>query len=105
EVMLNKYGADSPVLYELREWYIRACNERGQQALGKLPSKFAHYDDGSVISKPERLLYRSRLDLRRAFPDPFSTRDGGGYKSWYGAHVPAARTGYRVVDIPARAPL
>lgn len=105
EIMLNKYGADSPVLYELREWYIRACDERGQQTLGKLPSKFAHYDDGTVISKPERLLYRRRLDLRRAFPDPFASTAGGGYQQWYAQHVPAGRGGYRVVDIPTRAPL
>lgn len=104
EVMLNKYGSDSPVLYELREWYIRSCEERGQGVLGTLPSKFAHYDDGSVISKAERLLYRSRIDLQRAFPDPFGTGNGGGYRQWYADNVPASSIAHRVVNIPTYAP-
>jgi hypothetical protein len=89
ELMLNKYGADSPVLFELREWYINSCRERGQDLIGKLPSKFAAYDDGTPISRAERELYRKRLDLRRVFPDPFSTQKAGGYQRWYADNVPA----------------
>lgn len=103
EIMLNKYGPDSPVLYELREWYIRSCAERGQEELGKRPGKFAFYDDGTPIAKAERLLYRSRADLKAAFPDPFSTKDGG-YRSWYAKHVPPGSVSHRVVDIPTLAP-
>lgn len=103
EIMLNKYGADSPVLYELREWYIRSCAGHGQEVLGKRPGKFASYDDGIPIAKAERLLYRSRADLKAAFPDPFST-EGGGYRSWYAKHVPASSVAHRVVDIPTLAP-
>ena len=32
--MLDRYGAHSPVLYDLREWYIARCQELGQSSLG-----------------------------------------------------------------------
>lgn len=87
EVMLKKYASDSPVLFELRQWYIDECSNNGQEALGKLPSKYAFYDDGTTISNQERFLYRNREDLKKAFPNPFSTQDEGGYKAWYAVNA------------------
>jgi len=87
EVMLKKYGKASPVLFELRRWYIDACRAQGQDEQGELPSRYAAYDDGTAISRAQRILYREREDLRKAFPDPFSTA-GGGYLAWYGANAP-----------------
>ena len=89
ETMLNKYGKDNPTLHEMRAWYIDACKAQGQQALGRLPCRFACYDDGTPITTQERILYRQRLDLQRAFPNPFSTARGG-YKNWYQGNVPAS---------------
>lgn len=87
EVMLKKYGRQSPVLFELRKWYIEACRAQGQEQQGNVPSCYARYDDGTPITLDQRLLYREREDLRRAFPDPFSTV-GGGYLAWYRQNVP-----------------
>ncbi|WP_151702579.1 glycosyl transferase [Nitrincola alkalilacustris] len=101
EIMLNKYGANSPALYELRNWYIAECELHGQSALGRLPSKFAFFDDGSVISKAHRLLYRERLDLQKAFPDPFSTVKGG-YKEWF-ANNASQTQDFRVLSVDANA--
>lgn len=83
EKMLSKYGGKSPSLYELRNWYIRVCEEEGQSQLGRLPSKYAAYDDGVPVPLEHRLLYRKRRDLQEAFPDPFSTQEKGGYRAWY----------------------
>src|SRR5690606_19888680 len=83
EVMLNKYGSNSPVLFQLRDWYIQSCESAGQSRLGKLPYKYAAFDDGTVITNEQRILYRQRLDLQRLFPDPFSTANQGGYKQWF----------------------
>lgn len=88
EIMLKKYGADSPVLFALRNWYLEACEQQGQSELGGLPSRYACYSDGTRIGMPERLLYRQREDLQKAFPDPFQVDEAGGYLGWYRANVP-----------------
>ena len=33
KIMLDRYGAHSPVLFELRDWYIARCEELGQSTL------------------------------------------------------------------------
>jgi hypothetical protein len=87
ERMLTKYGADSAALQELRTWYIAECDRLGQQ--GKTPEYgYAYYDDGQRITPAQRALYRQRIDLQQAFPDPFSTQNKGGYLAWYRQHMP-----------------
>jgi len=87
EVMLNKYGQHSPALLTLRNWYIEACDQQGQAALGKRPSKFACFDDGTPITKDQRQLYRTRQDLQRTFPNPFASAEKGSYQRWFAENV------------------
>lgn len=88
EAMLNKYGADNPVLFELRNWYLSECDRAGQQELGKWPGQYANFDDGTPISRAQRVLYREREDLRKAFPDPFCTMpEHNCYRDWYAANA------------------
>lgn len=88
ERQLKEYGDHSPVLFDLREWYIEACEQHGQAAMGSIPSKFNFYDDGEPIKDKQRILYRNRVDLRETFPDPFATSGlgrpelTGGYRAW-----------------------
>lgn len=83
-VMLNRYGQHSPVLYDLREWYIERCEYFGQSTLGKVPCVYANYKSGAKIENAHRLLYRRRDDLMNAFPDPFDdTSPDGTYLGWY----------------------
>jgi len=89
EVMLKRYGTSSPVLFALREWYIAECRKNGQDALGKLPSKYSRYANGEPVAKAHRLLYRAREDLQAAFPDPFDTSDvNRSYLHWFRANAP-----------------
>jgi hypothetical protein len=84
EVMLNIYGAKSPVLFKFREWYIQECERCGQSELGKLPCIYNFFENGEPITKAQRSLYRQRLDLQLAFPDPFLTQDiNRSYYHWY----------------------
>lgn len=103
EVMLNKYGKDNPVLFELRKWYIGACEEQGQSRLGDIPFKYATFDDGTPVKREQRILYRQRGDLQKAFPNPFSTAEKGGYKAWYEVHMPPARDEFRVITVAGQA--
>lgn len=97
ETMLKAYGGESPVLFELRKWYIAQCEARGQQALGTLPSVYARFDDGTPVTKMQRIVYREREDLRKAFPDPYDTRDPKrSYLRWFEANVQAELAAGRV---------
>ena len=90
EAMLKRYGQSSPVLFELREWYLDACRQQGQEQLGKLPCKYVGFDNGEPISKRHRLFYRNRSDLQAAFPDPFDTADvNRSYYDWFRVNGPA----------------
>jgi hypothetical protein len=87
ETMLKLYGQESPVLFELRSWYLAECESMGQSRLGKVPSIYSCYDNGQPITKVQRLLYRERGDLQAAFPDPFSTQDvNRSYWHWFEAN-------------------
>ena len=90
ETMLRLYGQQSPALFDLRRWYLAECDRHGQQSLGRLPSIYARYDNGEPITKVQRVLYRERLDLQRAFPDPFDTQDvNRSYWHWFMANAEA----------------
>ena len=102
--MLERYGKESPVLYELREWYIAECERLGQEALGTIPSKYHHFSNGEPISRGCRVLYRQRIDLQRAFPNPFIVAGQDCYKAWYDAH-PAEQPPTGSVQIDYRAPI
>ena len=84
--MLKRYGAHSPLLFTLHEWYVAQCERHGQSALGGVSSKYHHFSNGKPIGKAYRLLYRQRIDLQRAFPNPFQAHSTDCYAAWYDAH-------------------
>lgn len=102
--MLERYGKESPVLYELREWYIAECERLGQTALGSMPSKYHHFSNGEAITRDYRVLYRQRIDLQQAFVNPFIVAGKDCYKAWYDAH-PAEHPPTGSVQIDYRAPI
>src|SRR5262249_10969050 len=77
KVMLERYGVHSPVLFDLREWYVARCEELGQTTLGKIECIYNRFSNGERITDSHRLLYRGRPDLIQAFPDPFDATDPG----------------------------
>jgi hypothetical protein len=88
ETMLRLYGGSSPVLFELRRWYIDACASHGQEEMGRLPCVYSRFDNQEPISVMQRILYRERPDLQEAFPDPFETRDPNrSYYHWFAANA------------------
>lgn len=86
--MLEKYGRSSPVLFALRDWYIKRCEEFGQDQLSDIPCVYARFANGEPITSDHRLLYRNRLDLQEAFPNPFLTDNvNRSYFHWYAANA------------------
>lgn len=88
EVMLRRYGSHSPVLTDLRAWYLAECVKAGQRQIGAIPCVYSNFDHGAPISRAHRVLYRSRLDLQIAFPNPFSTAEvNNSYWHWFEANA------------------
>jgi hypothetical protein len=84
EVMLQRYGAASPVLFDLRKWYLAECERMGQSDDGKRPCAYGFYDDGTPVARAHRLLYRERPDLQLAYPDPYATAPSArSFLHWY----------------------
>ncbi len=95
-VMLKKYGGSSPVLSDLRDWYIEECRKTGQDEYGETPCVYQFFDNGESISKEQRLLYRNRGDLHAHFKNPFATSDvSKSYYHWFKAN---AQTGGKSSD-------
>ena len=80
--MAWKHAAGQPTVLALINWYAETIASLGKDPLCAVPWAFGCYDDGSPITPPARLVYRERIDLQRAFPDPFATSNGG-YKAWW----------------------
>ena len=100
-LMLNKYGADSPVLTELRSWYVGACKESGESTDTNVAYGYGEYKNGQFIRPEERRLYRVRADLQQAFPDPFSIEPKGGFSYWYSANVGYETEAARALSVTA----
>ncbi|MBF0877896.1 hypothetical protein HKD21_13775 [Gluconobacter cerevisiae] len=85
EVMLERYGSESIALFELLRWYREAI-EKNQPA--EVPPRYWYYgtyEDGTQISRPERLIYRDRKDLQIAFPNPYQS-GAGSFQDWCVIH-------------------
>jgi len=87
--MLDRYGSHSPVLFELRDWYIARCEELGQASLSKIDCVYQSFRNGRRITDAHRLFYRRRPDIMNLFPDPFETSDARrSYFHWYMTYAP-----------------
>ena len=92
QAMLDKYGGQMRGLYELRRFYEAECERMGQAAFAPIPWHYGYFDNGEPVSDAHRRLYRERVDLQEAFPNPFSTGDRNqSYYHWYEADHDAAQ--------------
>lgn len=85
DVMSKIYSKGNSDVAELVKWYRDRTGELAKDDIAKVPWAFLDYDDGVKISSEERLLYRDRLDLQAAFPNPFKSAAPGvqSYRKWW----------------------
>lgn len=81
-IMARKNAGGQETVQALIRWYTETIADLGKDPLSQVIWAFSRFDDGTLIPKPARLIYRERLDLQQAFANPFST-EGGGYKAWW----------------------
>lgn len=80
-VMAIKNGKGNPALEAIIRWYeheVRSLNSAPQAEWS-----LARFNNGEKILPAQRELYRFRVDLQTAFPDPF---DAAGYQCWWQQH-------------------
>ncbi len=81
-LMVNKNAGGNKTVEALVTWYTNRTAGLSNDPLSTVQWHFGRFADGSPISDACRLVYRQRLDLQRAFPEPFETAVGG-YKAWW----------------------
>jgi hypothetical protein len=84
ETATAKQAGDNFEVFELWRWY------KGQVAAAAEPAIphgwwfYGRFSDGSPIERRHRLLYRTRPDLQRRFPEPYGS-GLGSFKAWWDA--------------------
>jgi hypothetical protein len=82
--MLNKYAINMPKLFLLRDWYICECKILDNPRFSLRKWQFNYYNDGTEITKEQRVLYRMDASLISKFPNPFTDMS---YLAWYNASI------------------
>ena len=82
--MANKYAGNSPAVFELIKWYEGQTKKLSRDPIARIPWAYATFTNGEKISPAHRIVYRDRIDLQAAFPDPF---DASGYLQWWKKHA------------------
>lgn len=86
DTMTQRYARDNIEIYELWWWYRHQVMEVSMSDIPKGWWFYGTFDNGEKIPKPVRELYRSRKDLRAAFPEPRVTA-GNSLYAWLGANT------------------
>jgi hypothetical protein len=84
EVMMQRYAGQNIEVYELWVWYRRMVAGATDPRIPKGWWYYGTFEDGTPISKQIRELYRSRVDIRKAFPNPRAV--DGGLLDWLHKH-------------------
>lgn len=70
-IMLAQHAKQGDPAWSLSLQYEKWIEEKGQSKLGKIPYKYAFYENGEKILKEHRLVFRQRTDLQNVFENPF----------------------------------
>lgn len=79
-VMAKKNARCSPAVFDLIRWYQEQTKNLGQDPLAQVRWAYDTFSNGEKISLAQRIVYRQRVDLQAAYPDPF---DSAGYLQWW----------------------
>jgi hypothetical protein len=75
-IMAIKNAATSPPVQRLIGWYEHEIAIAEGDPVSKWPWAFGQFSNGTPITAVHRFLYRERLDLQAAYPDPYDADAG-----------------------------
>lgn len=79
-LMTGKNAPGNETISRLVRWYDGENRKAEKDPLATIPWGFGYFSNGQPVSKAQKVVYRERVDLQRAFPDPF---DAEGYLTWW----------------------
>ncbi len=82
QIMARINGSQSSGVQPLIDWYDQRTSSVSEDGLSNQPWTYGAFDDGTRIPSGARLVYRERIDLQAAFPEPFLS-GGQSFQSWY----------------------
>ncbi len=81
-IMASRNAAGNATVTKLVDWYDRSTRDLSQDPLSAVPWAYGTYDNGQAITRVQRFIYRERLDLQRAFDDPFNVTKDNNFFTW-----------------------
>lgn len=81
-LMLNKYSDSQTVAYDLWNDYRSDLELNGNFDEGLKEWEFSRYANGEPITAEQRYLYRTRIDVREHFPDPYTSSEPSYFNWW-----------------------
>lgn len=79
-IMAAKNAKGNAAVHQLIKWYDDQTSQLGNDPLAKITWAYSTFTNGEPITRCQRLVYRERVDLQAAFPDPF---ESSGYLAWW----------------------
>ena len=85
DTMTKRYAGDNFEVFELWAWYKSQVEAETDPNIPAGYWRYGTFDNGVPIPDEARRLYRERVDLRKAFPNPIAVDDG--YFGWLKAET------------------
>jgi hypothetical protein len=83
-IMPQKYDLLNSSIESLLKWYQEECAKMGQKEFSKMSCFYDYFDNGELIEKKARLLYRESIELQNKYPNPFDTKNSqDSYYNYY----------------------
>jgi hypothetical protein len=87
DAMTRRYAKDNVEVYEIWAWYKKKVELFTDTRIPSDYWRYARFDNNKEITQRMRVLYRTRGDLRTAFPQPFQTMENSFY-NWLCSEEP-----------------
>lgn len=87
--VLMKYAPNQTIAHDLWDSYGKDLAAEGQNDARYRGWFYGQYESGEPIAREARRLYQARLDLQKAFPNPFSVVEPC-FLSWWKAEIAQA---------------
>ena len=81
ETQAKRFAQNYSAVSNLVNWYREECKRRSV-GIERRQWAFGYFNSGSRISRTDRLIYRYRVDLQQAYPNPFDDRAAPSFFDW-----------------------
>jgi len=81
-IMACRNAPNNTAVRSLVDWYEDSTKDLAQDPLSQVPWAYGNYSNAKPITRVHRFIYRERVDLQRAFPNPFDASANNSFYNW-----------------------